>query len=483
MPFENSQQFNNQQQQFLAQSMNVGNQMGNNGLMIQNRSSENFNLFGDRRNSMDNSNNFNNNSNNNNNFNNNNFNNNNNYNNNNFNNNQNNNMNNFNNNNNNFNNNNNNNFNNNFNNNNNQNINMNNPMNINNNFNNNSQNNNMNLNNNFNNNNNNFNNNFNNNNNNNLNNLNMMDNNQLKLENQSQFTYDLIMYLKEKTDDILMYNEKHGLRTIKLGQSSELKFFPPKSRFVNLGTSVLLAGGEKQENNNKIKLSKCYLITLMEDESANKYEVNVMPYGPLKEPRERHNLLFLPNKHFVFACSGFYSKTCEYTDIYKGEWEMIGPLHKARGNASMAYVNERYVYILGGFELEEKAQGNYLNDIEYFDINNFAKGWTVINFVNNRGVNTSLTALGIVPITKNIFLICGGYDGKEYKSNVYKVDCNNHEHPTIEETSSLGKNSIFIHNMFCKIKKSYFNFDMQGQMFGFDYENWRFGILNSNANK
>ena len=319
-----------------------------------------------------------------------------------------------------------------------------------------------------------------NNSNNNIGPQNMIDKNQLKIENQSQFTYDLIMYLKEKTDDILMYNEKHGLKTLKLGESSELKIFPVKSKFVNLGTSVLLTGGEKQENNNKIKLSKCYLITLMEEESQNKYEVNVMPYGSLKEARERHNLLFLPNKHFVFACSGFFSKTCEYTDIYKGEWEMISPLHKARGNASMAYVNERYVYILGGFELEEKAKGNYLNDMEFFDIDNFGKGWTVINYVNNRGYNTSLTALGIVPISKNIFLICGGYDGKEYKSNVYKVDCTNHENPTIEETSSLGNNSIFTHNMFCKIRQSYFNFDMQGQMYGFDYENWRFGTLNPN---
>ena len=34
-----------------------------------------------------------------------------------------------------------------------------------------------------------------------------------------------------------------------------------------------------------------------------------MPYGEFKEARERHNLLFLPNKNFVFACSGFFSKT------------------------------------------------------------------------------------------------------------------------------------------------------------------------------
>ena len=37
----------------------------------------------------------------------------------------------------------------------------------------------------------------------------------------------------------------------------------------------------------------------------------------------------------------------------------------------MAYVNERYIYILGGFDLTENKIGTYLNDIEYFDITNF----------------------------------------------------------------------------------------------------------------
>ena len=89
-----------------------------------------------------------------------------------------------------------------------------------------------------------------------------------------------------------------------------------------------------------------------------------------------------------------------------------------------------------------------------------------------------LTALGVIPISRNIFLICGGYDGKQYKSNVYKIDCSNHEHPEVEETQNLGNETIFTHNMFCKIRKSYFNYDYKSQMFGFDYENWAFGTLN-----
>ena len=153
-------------------------------------------------------------------------------------------------------------------------------------------------------------------------------------------------------------------------------------------------------------------------------------------------------------------------------------IKKSRGNASMAYINEQYVFVIGGFNVPQKNEGIYLNDIEYLDIKNMNKGWTTINYVNNKGYNMALTALGIVPISKNIFLICGGYDGKKYINNVYKVDCTNLENPTVEETQSLGKPTIFIHNLFCKIRKSYFNFDIQCEMYGFDYENWRFGTLN-----
>ena len=228
---------------------------------------------------------------------------------------------------------------------------------------------------------------------------------------------------------------------------------------------------------------KCYLVGLIENDSSMNpnYSVNVTAYGDFKEGRERHNLIYCPNKNFVFACGGFYSKSCEYTDVYRGNWELISPMNKSRGNASMAYVNDRFIYIMGGFELSSDIpKGNYLNDLEYFDINNFGNGWRIINFANPHGFNMSLTALGVVPINKNIFLICGGYDGREYKKDVYKVDCSNYTCPLVEQTQELNNATIFTNNMFCKIRKSYFNFDFQGQMYGFDYENWRFGMLNMN---
>ena len=302
-------------------------------------------------------------------------------------------------------------------------------------------------------------------------------NQQLMQQGEPQFNYELIIYLI--ADKIIAYNEKNGLFSLNLN-SDILRRVPEKSRFVNLGQSALLTGGMTPENKSS---QRCYLIGLIEDYSTNRlnYNVNISPYGDFKEGRERHNLIYLPNKNYVLACGGFFSKSCEYSDIYRGNWELIAPMNKSRGNASMVYVNDRFIYIIGGFELRNDApKGNYLNDLEIFDVNNFGNGWRLVNFANPHKYNLNLTALGVVPISKTIFLICGGYDGREYKKNVYKVDCNNYLYPLVEETTPLNDTTIFTHNLFCKIKKSYFNFDFQGQMYGFDYDNWQFGKLNMN---
>ena len=296
-------------------------------------------------------------------------------------------------------------------------------------------------------------------------------------KNETQFNYGLVIYLKE--DKIIAYNEKYGLFTLPLNDEN-LKRIPDKSRYVNLGQSVLLTGGMSKENKPS---TECYLISLIENDHSIKpnYSTNISLYGDLNDKRERHNLIFLPNKNCIFACGGFFCKSCEYSDLYKGNWELISPLNKSRGNASMSYVNDRFIYIMGGFELKyNDPNGCYLNDIEYFDINNFENGWKLINFENPHKYNLYLSAFGVVPISKSIFLICGGFDGKEYKNNVYTVDCTNYQCPLIEEKIININSTIFTHNNFCQINKSFFNFDFLGQIYKFDHENWRFEIIEMN---
>ena len=294
-----------------------------------------------------------------------------------------------------------------------------------------------------------------------------------------EYTYDLLIYLKERTNEILIYDKKNRFvkKTLKPENFKCKKFeiFPFKSKFVNLGNSLLLTGGTL--NNHKI--TKCYLISAVEtNNDLNNYEITINSYKDLKEKRERHSIIYLPDKNFVFVCSGYLTQSCEYTDITRGSWKKIKSLNKIRINASMAYINERYIYIFCGSDLEgEKSKVDYLNDLEYFDINNFENGWTIINFKNENIYNLSMGAFGVIPVSENEFLICGGYDGKNWKNNTYRINCSDYKNPIIEEISVLN-NAIFIHNLFCKIGDAYFNFDFSCKLFKFDYKNLTLGVFN-----
>lgn len=302
----------------------------------------------------------------------------------------------------------------------------------------------------------------------------------------SKYNYDLLIYPVEKKNEILIYDKKNSfykkvLKPENFKCKKKFKSFPFRSKFVNLGKSLLLTGGNENEN----KLNKCYLITAFGSKPENKiekYEININSYGNLKEKRERHSIIYLPSKNYVFICSGFSTKTCEYTDLSKGVWEEIKPLNNERVDASMAFINERYIYIFCGSLLEnENAQSDYLNDMEYFDINNFDKGWTNVKFMNDKKYNLSFGAIGVLPVDKNIFLILGGCCGIKYNNRTYKVDCKDYEHPTIEDINiNINKSSIFKHNLFCKIGEFYFNFNFKEQIFRFDYKNSNIGIFDQN---
>ena len=298
------------------------------------------------------------------------------------------------------------------------------------------------------------------------------------------YNYDLIIYLKERKNEILIYDKKNKfikkiLKPENFKNCEKFEVFPFKSKFLNLGKSLLLTGGIA----NGKKSNKCYLISAIETKSnIETYEIDITSYGDLKEKRENHNIIYLPDKNWVFVCSGYLTNSCEYSDISTKNWEEIKPLNKIRFNASMAYINERYVYIFLGSSEEEKEKTIYLNDMEYFDLNNFEKGWTNINYINDKGYELSLCAVGVIPVSKNEFLICGGYDGNKYKSKTYKINCNDHENPIIEDIN-INNAAIFIHNLFCKIGDAYFNFDLSAKLFRFDYKKMNLGVFFENQAK
>ncbi len=68
-----------------------------------------------------------------------------------------------------------------------------------------------------------------------------------------------------------------------------------------------------------------------------------------------------------------------------------------------------------------------------------------------------------------IIIKCRGFDGKEYKRDVYKVDCSNCNNVIVEKTNFiLPGGYIFLHNTFSKIENNFYNVDLTGNVILFN---------------
>ena len=90
----------------------------------------------------------------------------------------------------------------------------------------------------------------------------------------------------------------------------------------------------------------------------------------------------------------------------------------------MAYLNKRYLYIFAGYRIWKDNQNPegynscYLESIEYLDLENINKGWTIVNL----GMNfVKLSAMGVISLNDNEILLVGGYNGSTFVNSIIKV--------------------------------------------------------------
>ena len=315
-------------------------------------------------------------------------------------------------------------------------------------------------------------------------------NNEFQLMGQSDYPqsskikdeeYEFFMFLKLKSNVLLIYDPISGFKIIKVSKnnfqnpSESFINFPDNSKYVNLGSSVLLTGGYI----NRQLTNSCFLMIVGKIKDSNDYELSIMPYGRMIEARERHNIIYLPDKKTVLVCSGFFNKGSEYSEINMSEWKSAGEMNEVRGNATISYINNRYVYVIGGYKILEDKNGYYHGNCEYLDFNNLNYGWRQINFAN---MSIQLSAMGVIPVSNNHFLLCGGYDGQQYKREVYKVDCSNPNNVSIDKMNILLPGSyIFLHNTFIKIGEYYYNIELNGSAINFSLDRFDFGCIKANV--
>jgi len=263
------------------------------------------------------------------------------------------------------------------------------------------------------------------------------------LDKSYNFTYSHIFSLnqfEEKSCEFIIYNsENDSIKKYELNQSmfvnntSNFQNFNRGIKYVNLGNRALISGlglGQK----------KCYQMLVDTNE-----EIKIEEFPEMSDGRCFHNNIYIPEREIVLICGGRNNTSAEILNIFLREWIMIAHMKRGRSNGSLAYINNRYVYCISGFE------GNkYLNNCEFFDLDNFHKDWVYIDFTVVK-VSFDKSAPGVIHLTNNKVLLLGGLIQDNYSDNTYSffVEGEPEKISLQQELLRLPEGSIFLHNSFC----------------------------------
>jgi len=300
---------------------------------------------------------------------------------------------------------------------------------------------------------------------------------------------DYFIGIKAKNSEIFavpLAKPDTNIKIIKLNSSSFLDTysFPTfpleNSRFVYIKDSILVTGGSEKN----IAYEKCYLIN--NTNINDPISVSITNYAPMREKRERHNIIYLEHIAAVIVCSGFYTKSCEinYLNSNRQEWELLQPLREHRANATLFCVNNRFLYCVGGFQVIDKELpkgGVYLNSLEYLDTSELRNGWKFVDLMS-LNISLKLCAMGVINVSSDKVLLVGGYDGEKYLTELNECifDQNgiltkiNQKGPRNE----LGKGVIFTSNQKFSdaVNNKMINFDSNCRLISYDKEKGTFGF-------
>ena len=280
---------------------------------------------------------------------------------------------------------------------------------------------------------------------------------------------------KNNSEMSVFYKNKFFISRI--DNESEIKEYPSGSKMVHLEDGVFICGGME----NKVALDTSYIIML--GLNQDKITQSIIPFAKMNEKRERHNVIFLENKNTILVCSGLNSKTAEMANLQNNKWETLPNLNEVRSNGTLAYINERFVYAIGGFKPVQR-EGVYPNSIEFLDFNSTTSirlGWKNIELTGKfNNIKLSYSAMGVINIDKNSVYLVGGFDGKANINSVHQMDIeeSNGEISKLEKTNLvLPSSSIFVNNGFLRTDELGYCFDFHSSLVSFNPDKRSFSII------
>jgi len=143
--------------------------------------------------------------------------------------------------------------------------------------------------------------------------------------------------------------------------------------------------------------------------------------GQMPKKRAFHSSIYFNAKLYIIGGAQNASKSyneCESYNIYDKKWESMPSMNTTRSNPSLCIYNNRFLYVFRGVSLPD----NYLDSIEYLDLNYEKQGWQIFRpedpgLTWSGGINS-----GVVVINEKKILIIGGQINRKNCNSCYVFD-------------------------------------------------------------
>ena len=216
---------------------------------------------------------------------------------------------------------------------------------------------------------------------------------------------------------------------------SQLKFINNFTSFCNSNNNLYISGGENgnEGQNHFIKISL---------EGIKENELIFTNLVSLHYKRYWHSMIFIPEK-YIFIVGGHKVKEVEMYDIMEDEIKIDGKLNYERCEPSLILVNNKYLYCICGFQLNN----DFVDTIEKCNLFKRQRKWEIVNYqIKLEEENTTVRSLivsffGVSYINDNIILIGDKENNKIINPN-YLLKPNETDIDIIEEYGFIEANNI-----------------------------------------
>ena len=279
--------------------------------------------------------------------------------------------------------------------------------------------------------------------------------NENQIENNNDIDYNKILRnidISQNTIFTLYYNNNKPI-ILAFDIENKIFSFHDFSDFGNFEENFKksLKNGENKNNNGNLFITidtNLYIITGKNHDMLyifDSIKKSINKLCNLKNNHSNGSLLYYENN--IICLSGDFNKKVEIYSIQKNEWHNLPEMIIERSNSGSCIINNKNSkYILNIFGYNYPIN-EYLNTIEYLDINEKDSNWKYLKYNNQNLSSLNISNFFCINYNDEKIIIVGGYNENENKYNnkfiQINLDSNFDNNSTIEEIERKLKDIDF----------------------------------------